>query len=278
MPLVNKQGLSEYTEIKEKIFYNMIKQNVATVNVIHKKNNWGDSFYTYIDATSGSGWNESNKGSPLQFWDAINSMKSPLDIKIKAFFIEEKKEIFDDLKDNLSPKSLRNTTLMKGKYQDCIPSILKNESCRFGILYIDPNGVIDFDFLEDIVKSRYLKFMDVVLYCGATSVKRKRKAFNNIKELAGYIRTMNKKKWFVSDYWGKQQWAFFYGTNSVKYKPYSNGIKFYDISSSFGDRIFRKLNFTNEEYQCNLPGQRSLDEICNERLDKSKKEGINNDP
>jgi len=231
------------------------------VNVISKKNNWMDVGYNYIDATSGSGWYGGNKGSPLQFWDAVNSIASPLNIEIKAYFIEHKKKVLDELKDNISPKCSKNSNFIKGEYWECIPSILKSEGSKYGILYIDPNGVINFEFLKDIVKLPYLKYMDVVLYCGATSVKRKRKAFDNIEELAGYICTMKKKKWFVSDYWGSQQWAFFYGTNFPKFKPYSNGVKFYDITSSRGDRIFRRLNFTRDEYQCNLPGQRSLDEI-----------------
>jgi three-Cys-motif partner protein len=261
MPKINGIGLSEYTDLKQRVFFNLIKQNIVTVDAICKKKNWSNYRYLYIDATSGNGWYEGIKGSPLQFWDAINSLKRILNLEIRAYFIEQNKNILNELNDNLPPNCKRNSILIHGKYCDCIPSIYKSEGSNFGILYIDPNGIIDFEFLTDISKTRYMKMTDILLNCNATSIKRTRKAFNNIDELINLIKRINKKRWFVSEYRGPYQWAFFLGTNSKNFIPHSNGIKFYDISSDFGERILHKLNYTKEEYSKNLPHQRNLEEI-----------------
>lgn len=265
MPKINGQGLSEFTELKEKTFYDLFKQHLATVNAICKKQRWDDKKYIYIDATAGSGWNAGNKGSPIQFWDAVNSFKSPLHFKIKAFFIEQNENILNNLRDNISPRCQRNSVFIHGDYSNCISSVLKNEGSNFGILCIDPNGIIEFDPLKEIINTtRYLKVMEVILYLSATSIKRVRSVHYTINELAADIKTIKKNKWFVSDYWGANQWAFFIGTNSKSFVPHSNGTRFHDISSPMGERIFHRLNFTKKEYRSNLPGQRNLDEILDD--------------
>jgi len=266
MPKVNGIGHSDHTYLKQIVIYNLFRQNIGTVYGICKSRNILDAKYVYIDATAGPGRYNDVVGSPIQFWNAATSYKYNLPLNFKAYFIEKNKEILKELQDNLPKTFLDKSVLIHGDYCNVVPDILNSEGRNYGILYIDPNGLIDFDGLQKISRNRKFKLMDIIIHIGAVSLKRVRGAVNNKEELIEGIKKINKSKWHISETFREntqQQWFFLFGTNNKneKYKPKSEGIKFYDLNNYMGNRILHRLNFTKKEYVKNLPGQLSLDEI-----------------
>lgn len=272
MPKVDNkhEGYSKHTNLKQIVIYNLLRQNIGTVYGICKSRGILDAKYVYIDATAGRGRYNGIVGSPIQFWNAATSYKHNLPLNFKAYFIEKNKKILKELEDNLPKIFLDKSELIHGDYCNVIQDILNQESKNYGILYVDPNGLIDFDGLQKISRNRKFKLMDLIIHIGAVSLKRVRTVVNNKEELIESIKKINKRKWYVSETFrddSQQQWFFLFGTNNrnEKYKPQSDGFKFYDLNTYMGNRILHKLNFTKKEYIKNLPGQLSLDEIMKNR-------------
>ena len=268
MPKVDNkhEGYSKHTSLKQIVIYNLFRQNIGTVYGICKSRNILDAKYVYIDATAGRGRYNGFVGSPIQFWNATTSYKHILPINFKAYLIELEKKLLLRLKDNLPKIFLDRSELIHGDYCNVVHDILNSEGKNYGILYVDPTGLINWEALQKISKNRKFKLMDMIIHTSAVSLKRVRKVVNSKEELIEGIKKINKEKWYVSEPFREDpqhQWFFLFGTNNrnEKFKPRSEGIKFYDLNNCRGNRILYKLNFTKKEYLNNLPGQRSLDEI-----------------
>jgi len=200
MPKVDNkhEGYSKHTSLKQIIIYNLLRQNIGTVYGICKSRGILDAKYIYIDATAGRGRYNGIVGSPIQFWNAATSYKHNLSLNFKAYFIEKKKEILLELEDNLPKTFLNKSELIHGDYCNVISDILSSEDKNYGILYVDPNGLIDFDGLQKISKNRKFKLMDIIIHTGATSLKRVRKVFDSKEELVEGIKKINKGKCIVA--------------------------------------------------------------------------------
>jgi len=135
---------------------------------------------------------------------------------------------------------------------------MAEEKC-FGLIYIDPNGVVDTNWLEKITKEKAISRLDILFNYNASAKKRSRCAFN-LNYLLDEFKKINKENWYVSKPNGKWQWSLFFGSNSDCFKlPKKYG--FHNILSDEGKYILHKLNFTKKEYKRNLPNQPKLEDF-----------------
>ncbi len=237
-------GQSTVTPDKQQGLMNYLSLHMRIVHSIYNKYpNWRNRRYVFIDTTAGAGYNQDvdEDGSPVIFQKCIDAH----DLNYRAYFIDELygntdalHELFDD----------ERVEIFTGDHRDIVPDILDTlRGDELGIVYMDKNGIPDFDLLADISKRH--KKLDILVRCPATSIKRNRIA-GNCKSLVSYLATIQKECKIVraplpSD---KFQWVFFVFTNYAHCDWKKE--RFYLIESTNGKEILRRLNYTNEEIEC----------------------------
>ena len=156
----------------------------------------------------------------------------------------------------------KSVTLIEDDYEHAIPYILSTMGGCFGLIYIDPNGVVNMDALEQTSKHRCNGVIDILFNYNATAYKRNR-CVNDLDELLPMFKKIKKNYWYVSEPKGKWQWSLFYGANKQCIKlPKSLG--FHEVHTSQGQRILHTLNYTKEEYKLHLPNQPKISDFINE--------------
>lgn len=264
MGVSNGVGISDATPYKQKILKEIIRKHLYACDGIFKKHPYYWKHYLYIDATAGTGTNSS---SPLIFLETSNEIKPCFSEFI--YFIDKRKKALEELHQNIKLKLDQEHGNMfpltqkpfawsiqfkKGKYQKVIPNVIhwKPEpnavTPEFGLIYFDPNGVVDLGFLEQISKDSKMKKIDILFNYNATAFKRSEKAFDKKEDFICLLHKINKRFWYIREPVGKWQWSFLYGCNSECFKL-SKGLDFYDIDSARGKEILYKLNYTKAEYK-----------------------------
>ena len=167
-----------------------------------------------------------------------------VDIPYTAHFIEQNASGYADLNNLLAGHD--NAHCHLGDHEEILPNLLSELGSKpcYGMVYSDPNGLPPFELLRSISFLPTMKFIDILIHVGATTVKRL--LFKHEMHLSDYLRPFNKKTWLVQDPEGKWQWSFLLGTNWEGFPKYSKE-RFYRIESEDGRRIFKKLDMTNEE-------------------------------
>lgn len=267
MPIKNGVGISDATENKQHRLKYILRQHLIIVDRIFKKYPRFKNKYIYIDATSGTGKTDDNDGSPIiflnQYYDLVNNRKN-FNVLANCYFIDECKiypETINELNNNISSSNKKICCLIKDKYQDALPKIIESEGFSYGIIYFDPNGIVDFDCIKDICNNKDTNAMDILFNYNAVANKRKR-GVNGSKDLFELFKDIKKNNWYISEPNGKWQWSFFYGSNSGVVKL-PKKIGFHNINSDEGKYIFHKLNYTKPEFKNNLPSQPKLEDFDN---------------
>jgi three-Cys-motif partner protein len=263
MPKVNGVGISESTQNKQDILKKILEKHLFVVDSIFKKGyNYRDyKNYLYIDATCGNGKYEGINGSPIVFLDALK--KVPDLIKYTdCYFIDKRLESLRELQQYIDPQLSERVILKEGEYIVRIPELIDKSHNYFGLIYFDPNGIVDLDFLIELSKKSNMKKIDILFNYNATAFKRKKTILHLEKNFIDYFKDIKKFNWYISKPSGKWQWSFLFGTNSIHLKlPYSCG--FNKVDSDEGERILKKINYTKEEYKLHLPNQPSLEDCFN---------------
>jgi hypothetical protein len=120
----------------------------------------------------------------------------------------------------------------------------------------------NFDLLSEISRNPCFQHIDFVIYLGATTIKRVRRAEEatgrdtKAKLLTDYLRSINKTTWIVRKPTGKNQWTFAIGSNWVNFPKWQKH-GFYKIDSEEGESVLRRLTYTGGEID-NMSGQMSF--------------------
>jgi hypothetical protein len=238
MPIINGIGQGDCTIEKENIFRALLGQHIAIVREVlgNEKNYWASREYVYIDLYAGSGRNEEVEcdGSPVIFLKTIKDK-----LRYKAHFVEKRAD---------NCKALREVTLLynsctiyEGDNKDVLPGILKSVPPKsYGLVYVDPNGIADWDLIYQVTENPKYKFMDILLYLSATSYKRARTPVDN------FLNKVSKSNWIIREPVWHDQWTFLFGTNYLNYNPWKS-LKMHKLKSIKGQVFYNTICHTTNE-------------------------------
>ena len=268
MPKLNGIGVSEATREKQKTVKKIFEKHIYAVNHIlnrnisSSKNRMNEGMfenkfnkYVYIDATCGSGKYNEIDGSPLIFLDILSNV-TPLIPKTYCYFIDNRLEALQELGGYIHRELNGHLKLIHGEYTERIPKILENYGMIYGLIYFDPNGVVDLCFIRKLLRLyANMNRVDVLFNYNGTAFKRKTHAIGSNERFTNYLRALKKRCWYISKPRGVWQWSFLFGTNTHKLQlPLSYG--FYDVFSDEGQQILKQLDLTKNERK--FDGQRRL--------------------
>ncbi len=247
----NDVGVSEYTDLKQQIFRELLKMHIRIVKGILSRNEWPDQRYWYIDLTAGPGKYDGHVGSPVIFHEEIEKAGMPYSAILferEQKFHESLGKYFEEMKN--SGQVTGEVEIVHKPYQEGKKDT-NFKRPRYGLVYIDPSGDMpDFDYLGDISRYKANQYMDFLINISATNVKRIRKSpdtdfSENLMELLGKL---DKKHWLVREPYAKHQWTMLIGTNWDAF-PKFKGRRFFRTNEPDGRDILQRLSMTTSEYE-----------------------------
>ena len=237
MPVTKGIGAGVCTPDKEDGFRKYIILHAKVVQRI----SWYRDRYYYIDTNSGSGDNGPyGPGSPALFLDAMRLLHMPY----AAHFIDRESANAAALRDLVQRKGCPGNPVevYEEDNREAMGRILPEIPAKaFGLIYMDPNGIPDFELLARVAEQ--LEKLDVLIRCPCGAIKR-----NGLRllDLLGKVKKAhwNIRRPLAGDSW---QWTFLFGTN------YRGGFcewkreGFYSTTSPEGTETLLRLNFTADE-------------------------------
>lgn len=259
MVVVNGQGQSQATPIKQGIFEAVLDQHLSIVSAIrmtkYLQRGWRFPGYVYIDATAGCGDNleVGVPGSPRIFDGKIRDSGMPY----KSYLIDRDSKNVERLQSLF--KDDPRVNIYCGKHEFVMSEVLTDigNNKPFGILYFDPNGAPNFEFIAHLCRAPMLERVDLLIRFSATAVKRVRRAFGR-DSLEEMIREIPKTNWMVGYGAYRDPWqsAFLFGLNTPIKEYRKTGL--HNIDSATGQQILYQINYTSEEKQAFFPPQTCL--------------------
>lgn len=260
MPIDKGVGYGDHTQLKQDDFLGLLSLHIKIVDGITSKakNSW-QRYYTYIDMNAGPGIYNGIVGSPMLFLSQIEQTTIPY----QATFIEQEQCNADQLSNLIGQRSPRGkVSVVNGSNEHALRNGSAPTKKTFGMIYHDPNGMPNFDLLSEVSRNQCFQHMDFVIYLGATTIKRVRRAEEvagsdtKAKLLADYLGSINKATWIIRKPAGRNQWTFAIGSNWVNFPTWQKH-GFYKIDSEEGESILKRLTYTNGEID-DMGGQMSF--------------------
>ena len=256
-------GISEATDYKQHHFRIILQKQLYVCKCIfNKASNKAKPIFYYFDLNAGSGLYEENynnyilqkKGSPIIFLEEVQKAG----INFRAYFLDKSQEAIDNLSDIPIVKNLmydangQRRIHIKCKEQSyALLDIVKNAptDLKYGLIYIDPNGIFDDKLLTEIFQHKGFNCIDVLINANIMAIKRCRNVpcIKDKRLLEERLNTINKKYWLYRDTIGSWQWSLILGTNWVDFPTFER-IGMYSKKNENGQLIFNKLNYTEKEH------------------------------
>lgn len=241
MPVVDGVGQSEYTRMKEDHYACILKWHVSVIRQVISKG-WAKKTYRLIDATAGPGiMSDGTFGSPVRALEILD--ESGLDYE--AMFIESDRDTFGQLDRLIGARDRVN--LRWTEYQSVLRG-MRLERYQFGLLYVDPNGRLDFPALVNF--ARIAPQVDILLSLTASGIKRADKSCGqDTQTIAERIAAIGKSYWLIRKPYTQHQWTFLLGSNGKPMnKPYKK-IDLAPITSKDGEDWLQQISYTKKELQ-----------------------------
>lgn len=247
----NGVGQSESTPIKNDHFRGMLRiQIAAAAAVMRQSPKWcNPDWYQYFDLYSGPGRTDYGEGSPLIFLQEVQEF----DIPFRAHFFDENPQFIEQLRNEIPRHVLPMCRFHAGDnlltcrpYLKAMNTWRGKKPRRMGLIYADPNGEPEWKILQYMSRVLYFERTDILINFGANAIKKKRGARQIDHQLTEMLSRIDKKAWSIREPVGTWQWTMLLGMNwnrSVEWKR----IGFYDIKSSAGREILRRLNYSKDE-------------------------------
>jgi three-Cys-motif partner protein len=245
MPVINGTGCSAETPRKHRDLELALKVWFAIAAQVAKKHGGG---LTVIDATCGPGiypcdscedekCEKTRRGSPLVILDILRRREMPA----RVMFIDSEKTNIETLQ-NAVPDHPAYIQFECGRYQDVLGSFT---APGYGLLLIDENGVLDFDFVKSFYE-RNSKTIDVLLNIPCTATKRGAGEHKRIDE---YLREIPKHYWAIRQVRGRGQWTQMFGTNwkTLIRKLEGYNENFYGTDTMMGKTELERVSCTADE-------------------------------
>jgi hypothetical protein len=250
MPIINGMGCSQYTKEKQDNFRYILQGHLRIVKAALGKVatlRWACSRYHYYDITAGSGFLNGYPGSPLIFLEEAQR----LGLSFEARFVEINEESAVALQKAIGDRV--DARVYNGDNGMVINAwsidLPMQQKKPIGLFYGDANGGIShIQAMQHVADVDAWKYMDILLYVGATYVKRFRRVgcINFDKRLDECLSSLNKKKWLVREPHGAHQWTFVLGTNYQGIGQFKK-IGLHSMDSPQGQEIMDKLTYTKTE-------------------------------
>lgn len=238
MPVINGVGQSEYTKTKEEHYAKLLGWHINVAERAIRNNLWANPTYLLIDATAGSGvLEDGSAGSPLVAIARLRKMSTPF----KALFVEENSDVFAQL--DIHVHQDNSVQLRWARYQGVIMEMAyRKDRNQFGLLYIDPNGIPDFDALCQF--SRVRPKMDILISVTATGYKRSGKAELHLDE---WLRRIGKQHWLIRKPYTAWHWTFLFGSDYAGFNKAYKGIEAEPVTSDLGKEWLEQVSYTPSE-------------------------------
>jgi hypothetical protein len=247
---LNGMGYSDYSPKKQKDFTAIIQQHLAAAK--------RDLPYYYLDLYSGEGYlPEYGDGSPLIFLKNI-----PQGLCTFALFIDRNAASIIRLRElTAGYTKTRKMFIPFGcedifTVMDLVFDVLKmtEEIDLQGLVYVDANGIPDFNLLIKLLNTEPFRKLDVLLNIPAGIVKlhmRKRAT------IVDYLMPMAKTTWAVREPIGRLHWSMLFGTNSQC--GWITDTPLIPIKTEMGLKIFKKANNPKNQQLGRLKTLRIID-------------------
>jgi three-Cys-motif partner protein len=251
MPVEDKIGYGELTEVKTQHFARIIAMHLAITQAVLNRNPHFGPRYRYVDMTAGKGYTPNGfTGSPLLFLEKAESYKFRK--AYRADFIEQNEGNLEELKRNVGKLTEEegwrspDVHYHHGKYEQVIPSLFRAVDWReMGLVFVDPSGTLpNFGTLKTISSIR--PKMEILVYLSTTNVKRV--YHTKSKLLSDHIGSINKKHWLVRRpfTWDQHKWTFLLGSNTDIFKSYKS-IDFLRLDSKEAQQFFPTLDLSAKQ-------------------------------
>ncbi len=240
--------VSEYTEIKQQHFGGIASIIVGAVRGIARRKPLWDATrcFEYFDLYAGPGRycvpnGNDIDGSPVIFSRII----AQSGLSFRSYLFEQAPDNARQLRDCNLPHS----TIIEGDNLLGIRPFLRvTKTPRFGLIYADPKGVLNWQLLQWMSRMKRYEKTDVLINIqAARGVKLHRTRYpDKFRMMTDELADIQKKHWLIREPYGKQQWTFLFGTNWGDLPKWKKA-GFHDIGSDSGRNILYELNFTNAE-------------------------------
>lgn len=247
------QGQSDIvTEAKERGLSLTFKNNLWVFQRLKYRYMKSKFKYFHFDLNCGSGWNDDVGcvGSPIAFLDSVS------EVGVESFYaafcdkdVNAIKALNNNVKVAIDERChcfTEDNSVFVRRIRDIIVENGENPDKVIGTVLSDPNGAeVPIDALAEL--SVNVPRLDIAIHWNAAGFKRTRGRFGVDRptlELA--LSKIKKDCWLIRKPIGIWQWTLLVGRN------YSSSEKledFYDLSSSAGQSIFAKCNYTNDEFK-----------------------------
>lgn len=241
MPVIDGVGQSDYTRMKEDHYACILKWHISVIRQVMSKG-WAHKTYRLIDATAGPGiMNDGTPGSPVRALEILDESR----LDYKAAFIESDRDTFGQLDRVIGGHD--HVDLRWTQYQFVLQS-LQLERYQFGLLYVDPNGRVEFPALAAFAKMA--PRIDILLSLTASGIKRADKSCGQDSQtIADQIASIDKAFWLIRKPYTQHQWTFLLGSNGKPMnKPYKR-IDLEPITSKDGEQWLQQISYTKKELQ-----------------------------
>ena len=248
MPINGSVGQSDYTKVKQHHFSVIVSTFLTAAKGMLTRNR-GDheQYFLYVDLYAGSGENMDNvPGSPIIFHEAAKKAQ----ICTLPILVEENEYSVKQLQDKLFSVGANYFKIKNTNNEDFVEMMIKQpvRKSTYGLVYLDPNGIPNFELLRRLSEVRQYYKLDFLINCPATAIKR---AIGNVKckqqsRLFEELKTIKKTNWMIREPIGKWQWTFIIGTNWND-PPQFKKHKFWPIDSAEGQKIVKYLSYNKQE-------------------------------
>jgi three-Cys-motif partner protein len=249
-------GVSPYTLYKQWHLGAILQTHLRVCRGILKRTAWAHESYHYYDLHAGPGIYPHNglpiKGSPIIFLENLLTV----DVQCKASFFEIDDDRRTELVHHVAAYNKRPGLVLSfhGDHERFLPCIFDGNPPKrprkvFGLVYADPSGSNPpFALLARMFAFKWFSTLDVLIYFSATNYKRQLMAPEcpTSTRLQKILDTMNKRYWIIREPYGQHQWTFLLGTNWTNF-PVFEKLGFYRLDTPRGQKLFARLNYTNEE-------------------------------
>lgn len=235
----NNYGEGPHTREKLDVFRQLVEMHLQICSA--QKWCWD---YRYIDMNAGPGVAPmlQMSGSPMIFLES--AAKHPR-LPYRALLVEEEPDSVLELRERVQRWS--NVQIEQGNHSEIVPRYIRRlQGKPSGLIYHDPNGVPSFETLAEIANCDQARYLDIVVYTGATFVKRvngwQNKRGVPYLTLPVALASINKKAWIIREPIDRAAWTFIIGSNWEQFPAWQRA-GFHRINSTEGRAILERLTY-----------------------------------
>lgn len=240
MPVTNGAGHSDYTPIKQDVFWKVSGQLLGASSYVCRRPWAWDTLHAY-DLTAGPGCApDGTPGSPL----LLAKHGASLGVPFHLLACEKNADAAVELVPRLEPYDFAEVLL--GDHRDTLPRWLADNTPpkpTFGICYFDPNGTesLPLDLYDHLNRARATRTIDLLINVTATARKRQ----HDFDSLRLELEAVPKDYKFIRKPETAWHWVYFVGTNwkDAKFKR----MGFVPLDSQEGQDYLWTATHTRDE-------------------------------